>query len=66
MLTKRIILLIVGVVVAIAIFLSTSLFGMKIADTNTVRLPAFILEPHSDFVLIIDRDVDRKPVVTEF
>jgi hypothetical protein len=66
MLTKRIILLIVGVFVAIAICLSTSLLGMKIAGPNTFELPNFILEPHPDFVFIIDGDVDRKTVITEF
>jgi hypothetical protein len=66
MVTKRIILLIVGVVVAIAICLSTTLFGMNIGDSKTVVLPNSILEPHSNFIFIIDRDVDRETVVTKF
>ena len=66
MLTKRVILLIVGVVVAIAICLSTSLLGMKIADGKNFKLPAFKLESNPDFVFVIDRDVDGETVITKF
>ena len=64
--TKRVILLIVGVIVAIAICVSTSLLGMKMADGKTFNLPDFKLESNPDFVFIIHGDVDRKAVVTKF
>jgi len=63
MFAKRIILLIVGIVVAIAICFSTSLFGMKSAHTLH---SAPILKPYSDFVTVVDRNVDGKTVVGQF
>lgn len=64
MYTKRIILLIVGVIVAIAICFSTSLFGMKTA--HTPRGSVQVLEPHPHFISVIYRDVDRNAVVGKF
>ncbi len=64
MFTKRIILLIVGIVVAIAICFSTSLFGMKSAHIPSGRPP--VLKPYSDFVSVVDRNVDGNTVVRKF
>ena len=63
MFAKRIILLIVGIVVAIAICFSTSLFGMKSA--HTLR-SAPVLESYSDFVTVVDRNIDGNTVVGQF
>lgn len=60
MFAKRIILLIVGIVVAIAICFSTSLFGMRSAHMpNSVP----VLKSNSDFVSVVDRNIDWKAVV---
>ena len=60
MFAKRIILLIVGIVVAIAICFSTSLFGMKAAHS----LPsAPVLKPYSDFISVVDRNVNWNAVI---
>ena len=66
MFTKRIILLIIGIVVAIAICFSTSLFGMKIAKAESLKPSKRSLEPYSHFILVADRYVDRKPVIGKF
>ncbi len=63
MFAKRIILLIVGIVVAIAICFSTSLFGMTSAHTFR---PATVLKPYSDFVTVVHGDVNRNTVVGQF
>lgn len=63
MFTKRIILLIIGIFVAIAICLSTSLFGMKMARTAIIPQR---LEAYANVVLVIDWNLDGKPVVAEF
>ncbi len=63
MFTKRIILLIIGIFVAIAICLSTSLFGMKMAQTATIPQR---LEAYTNVVLVIDWNLDGKSVVAEF
>ena len=62
MFTKRIILLIIGIFVAIAICLSTSLFGMKIAFSAAIPEK---LEAYSNVVGVIHRNIDGKPVVAE-
>jgi hypothetical protein len=64
MYTKRIILLIVGVVVAIAICFSTSLFGMKTAHVPPESVQ--LLEPYPHFISVIYRDVDRNTMVRKF
>ena len=66
MYTKRIILLIIGIFVAIAICLSTSLFGMHIthilpSDANVTPLKA-----HFDFVLVINGYIDWNTVIAKF
>jgi hypothetical protein len=66
MFTKRVILLILGIAVAVAICLSTSLFGMKIAYTKTFQRPGSRLESYTNFIRITDRNVDWKSVIGEF
>jgi hypothetical protein len=66
MFTKRIILLIIGIVVAIAICFSTSLFGMKIATALTPKRVEKSLESYPDFVFVTDRYVDWEAVITKF
>jgi hypothetical protein len=63
MFNKRILLLIVGIVVAIAICFSTSLFGMRTAyfSGNPVHL-----KPHSNLVLVVDGDINRNAVIQKF
>ena len=63
MFTKRIILLIIGIFVAIAICLSTSLFGMKMAHTASVPQK---LEAYANVVFVIDWNLDGKAVIAEF
>ena len=64
MFTKRIILLIIGIFVAIAICLSTSLFGMRISHIlpNDTATP---LKAHLDFVFVINRHINGHTVITE-
>jgi len=64
MFTKRIILLIVGIVVAIAICFSTSLFGMKTAHVS--RGSVQVLKPHPDFISVIDRNINWNAVIQKF
>jgi len=66
MYTKRIILLIVGIFVAIAICVSTSVFGMRIAKNLPFIHPDTALKSDSDFILVFDRHVDRNAVVAKF
>lgn len=66
MFTKRVILLILGIAVAIAICLSTSLFGMKIAYFKAIGPSGSALKPYSDFIRVPDGDMDWKSVITEF
>lgn len=65
MLTKRFILLILGIVVAIVICISTSLFGMK---TSYVPFgtEAWSLKPNANVVFVIDRHIDWKSMITKF
>ena len=64
MFTKRIILLIIGIFVAIAICLSTSLFGMRISQIlpNDTTTP---LKAHLDIVFVINRHINGNTVITE-
>lgn len=65
MFTKRIILLIIGIFVAIAICLSTSLFGMHLTQLlpfNAVTIPS---KPHPDLVFVINRHIDWNAVVAK-
>ena len=51
---------------AIAICLSTSLFGMRIAHVvpaNPVGVP---LKAHPDFVFVVDRYIDGNAVIAKF
>jgi ABC-type enterochelin transport system permease subunit len=66
MFNKRIILLIIGIFVAIAICLSTSLFGMKIAYIKILNPKVLMLKSHSDLVFVADRNIDWKSVIAEF
>jgi hypothetical protein len=66
MFTKRIILLIIGIFVAIAICLSTSLFGMRIAHVIPSTPQAAPLKANSDFVLVIDGHIDGNTVIAKF
>jgi hypothetical protein len=66
MFTKRIILLIIGIFVAIAICLSTSLFGMRIAHVVPYTPQAAPLKANSDFVLVIDGNIDGNTVIAKF
>ena len=66
MFTKRIILLIIGIFVAIAICLSTSLFGMRMDQLPSYKFSTAPLKADSDFVLVIDRYVDGNAVITKF
>ena len=66
MFTKRIILLIIGIFVAIVICLSTSLFGMHVTQllpSNAVTIPS---KPNSDLVFVINRHIDWNAVVAKF
>lgn len=65
MFTKRIILLIIGIFVAIAICLSTSVFGMRIADIQLFNSPS-PLKSNSDVVLVINGNIDWNAVIAEF
>jgi hypothetical protein len=60
------ILLIIGIVVAIAICFSTSLFGMRMATAQIPETREIFLESYPDFVLVVDRYVDWKAVITKF
>jgi hypothetical protein len=64
MFTKRIILLIVGIVVAIAICFSTSLFGMKTA--HAPRGSVQVLKPNPDFISVVDRNINWNAVIRKF
>ena len=66
MFTKRIILLIIGIFVAIAICLSTSLFGMRMDQPPRYKFSSAPLKTDSDFVLVIDRYIDRNTMITKF
>ena len=66
MFNKRIILLIIGIFVAIAICLSTSLFGMKLAYVKALNPKMQMLKSHSDLVFVTDGNVDWKTVIGEF
>ncbi len=66
MFTKRIILLIIGIFVAIAICLSTSLFGMRMAQIPPYKSSSAPLKADSDFVLVIDRYIDGNTMITKF
>lgn len=64
MFAKRIILLIVGIVVAIVICFSTSLFGMKTA--HVPRGSVQVLKPHPDFISVVDRNINWNAVIRKF
>ena len=66
MFTKKIILLIVGIFVAIAICLSTSLFGMRIAYNVPLKPSGAVLKSYPDLVFIVDRYVDGNAMIAEF
>ena len=66
MFTKRIILLIIGIFVAIAICLSTSLFGMRMDQLPPYKFSNAPLKADSDFVLVIDRYIDGNTMITKF
>jgi hypothetical protein len=66
MFTKRIILLIIGIFVAIAICLSTSLFGMRIAHILHANPDGAPLKANSDLVFVIDRYVNGNTVIAKF
>ena len=66
MFTKRVILLILGIAVAVVICLSTSLFGMKTADSIKFQRPGSKLESYADLIRITNRNVDWKSVIAEF
>lgn len=66
MFTKRIILLIIGIFVAIAICLSTSLFGMRIYQLPPHKSSSATLKTDPDLVLVIDRYIDGNTVITKF
>ena len=66
MFTKRIILLIIGIFVAIAICLSTSLFGMRMDQLPPYKFSSAPLKADSDFVLVIDRYIDGNTMITKF
>lgn len=65
MLSRRIILLIVGIVVAIAICFSTSLFGMKLAHNKRVT-SGHQLKSYSHVVFIMNGYLNRKSVIAKF
>ena len=66
MFTKRIILLIIGIFVAIAICFSTSLFGMRMDRLPPYKSSSVPLKADLDFVLVIDRYVDGNTMITKF
>ena len=66
MFTKRMILLIIGIFVAIAICLSTSLFGMRMDHLPRYKPADAPLKSDPDFVLVIDRYIDGNTVITKF
>ena len=66
MYAKRIILLIVGIFVAIAICLSTSVFGMRVVRNLPFIHTGAALKSNPDFVSVLDRHVDWNAVVAEF
>ena len=66
MFTKRIILLIIGIFVAIAICLSTSLFGMRIEHVVPANPVGVSLKAHPDFVFVVDRHIDGNAVIAKF
>ena len=66
MFNKRIILLIIGIFVAIAICLSTSLFGMRITYILPAKAIDTPLKTHSDLVFVINGNVDWNTVITKF
>jgi hypothetical protein len=65
MFTKRIILLIIGIGVAIAICFSTSLFGMKLTRTKTYTSGPQ-LKSYSHIIFITNGYLNRKSMVAEF